>query len=82
MKAQASFKRLPPPATASTSGRVQRYGLSSAPLAGTDSRGNSQDASEENFARADAAGLRLLAPLAKDPGKDQGRHRGHAGARR
>ena len=24
--------------------------------------------SEENFARADAAGLRLLAPLAKDPG--------------
>jgi transposase len=35
-------------------------------------------ASEENFARADADGLRLLAPLAKDPGKDQGRHRGHA----
>jgi transposase len=35
-------------------------------------------ASEENFARADADGLRLLAPLAKDPGKDQGRRRGHA----
>ena len=28
-------------------------------------------ASEENFARADADGLRLLAPLAKDPGKDR-----------
>ena len=27
--------------------------------------------SEENFARADADGLRLLAPLAKDPGKDR-----------
>ena len=26
--------------------------------------------SEQNFARADASGLRLLAPLAKDPGKD------------
>ena len=25
--------------------------------------------SEENFARADADGLRLLAPLAKDPGR-------------
>ena len=25
--------------------------------------------SEENFARADAGGLRLLAPLAKDPGR-------------
>jgi hypothetical protein len=35
-------------------------------------------ASEENFARADADGLRLLAPLAKDPGKDQGRRRGRA----
>ena len=35
-------------------------------------------ASEENFARADADGLRLLAPLAKDPSMDQGRHRGHA----
>ena len=34
--------------------------------------------SEENFARADADGLRLLAPLAKDPGKDQGRHRDRA----
>jgi hypothetical protein len=30
--------------------------------------------SEENFARADAGGLRLLAPLAKDPGKDPGQH--------
>ena len=30
--------------------------------------------SEENFARADAGGLRLLAPLAKDPGTDTGRH--------
>jgi hypothetical protein len=29
-------------------------------------------ASEENFARADAGGLRLLAPLAKDPGKGPG----------
>ena len=27
--------------------------------------------SEDNFARADADGLRLLAPLAKDPGKDR-----------
>ena len=35
-------------------------------------------ASEENFARADAGGLRLLAPLAKDPGKDQGRRRRRA----
>ena len=35
-------------------------------------------ASEENFARADAGGLRLLAPLAKDPGKDQGRRHGRA----
>ena len=34
--------------------------------------------SEENFARADAGGLRLLAPLAKDPGKDKGRHRDRA----
>jgi hypothetical protein len=32
-------------------------------------------ASEENFARADADGLRLLAPLAKDPGKGPGRRR-------
>jgi transposase len=30
--------------------------------------------SEENFARADTGGLRLLAPLAKDPGKDPDRH--------
>ena len=30
-------------------------------------------ASEENFARADADGLRLLAPLAKDPGQRRGR---------
>jgi transposase len=29
--------------------------------------------SEENLARAGADGLRLLAPLARDPGKDQGR---------
>ena len=35
-------------------------------------------ASEENFARAGADGLRLPAPLAKDPGMDQGRHRRHA----
>ena len=35
-------------------------------------------ASEETFARADADGLRLLAPLAKDPGKDQGQRRGRA----
>jgi hypothetical protein len=35
-------------------------------------------ASEENFARAGADGLRLLAPLAKDPGKDQGQRRGRA----
>jgi hypothetical protein len=34
--------------------------------------------SEENFARADAGKLRLLAPLAKDPGKDPGRHRDRA----
>ena len=34
--------------------------------------------SEENFARADAGRLRLLAPLAKDPGKDPGRHRDRA----
>ena len=30
-------------------------------------------ASEENFARADQAKLRLLAPLAKDPGRTAGR---------
>jgi transposase len=30
-------------------------------------------ASEENFARADADGLRLLAPLAKDPGRHRAR---------
>jgi Transposase DDE domain len=29
--------------------------------------------SEENFARADASGLRLLAPLAKDPGRHRAR---------
>jgi Transposase DDE domain len=29
--------------------------------------------SEETFARADAGGLRLLAPLAKDPGRHQAR---------
>ena len=29
--------------------------------------------SEENFARADAGGLRLLAPLAKDPGRRHAR---------
>jgi transposase len=34
--------------------------------------------SEENFARADADGLRLLAPLAKDPGKGPGRHHDRA----
>jgi transposase len=34
--------------------------------------------SEENFARADTDRLRLLAPLAKDPGKDPGRHRDRA----
>ena len=34
--------------------------------------------SEENFARADADGLRLLAPLAKDPRKDPGRHHDRA----
>jgi len=34
--------------------------------------------SEQNFARADADGLRLLAPLAKDPARDQGRHRDRA----
>jgi hypothetical protein len=34
--------------------------------------------SEENFARADADGLRLLAPLAKDPAKDTDRRHGRA----
>jgi hypothetical protein len=29
--------------------------------------------SEDNFARADAGGLRLLAPLAKDPGRHRAR---------
>ena len=37
--------------------------------------------SEENFARADTDGLRLLAPLAKDPGKDPGHHH-HCAPRR
>ena len=35
--------------------------------------------SEENFARADAGGLRLLAPLAKDPARRH--HRAPSGAR-
>jgi Transposase DDE domain len=34
--------------------------------------------SEENFARADTDGLRLLAPLAKDPDRRRARTPGHA----